>query len=80
MRWNPSDWEGVNVLNVEAVDVWKPDIVLYNNAEESYGGGTHKYKAMISLYPDGRNTWLSPTTFKSTCKIDVRNFPFDEQS
>ena len=79
MTWDPEEWGGVNQLNVEASEIWKPDIVLYNNAEETYGGGTEKYKTLVSLYPDGTHTWFAPTTFKSGCKINVADFPFDTQ-
>ncbi len=29
-RWNPNDWEGVEVLYIPADMLWVPDIVLYN--------------------------------------------------
>lgn len=28
---------------------------------------------------DGNTTWLNPALFKSICRIDVTNFPFDDQ-
>ena len=28
---------------------------------------------------DGKNTWISPATFKSSCQLDVQYFPFDKQ-
>ncbi len=42
------------------------------------------YKSSISsnviVSSDGNVTWLSMTIFRSSCPIDVRYFPFDEQN
>ena len=38
-----------------------------------------KFRSWVLVKSDGSNTWLSPATFKSTCKIDVQFFPFDKQ-
>lgn len=80
MKWDPKKWGGVNQLNIQANDIWKPDIVLYNNAEETSSGSAEKFKTLITLYPSGMNSWLAPATFSSTCKINVKNFPFDSQT
>ena len=31
------------------------------------------------MHFSGKNRWLAPVIFKSTCKINVAFFPFDEQ-
>ena len=33
----------------------------------------------VIVHNDGRNSWSSPASFKSTCSLDVRYFPFDKQ-
>jgi len=58
-----------------------PDIVLFNNADGNYEAS---YKPNILLYGDmGENEtnimWIPPAIYKSSCTIDVRYFPFDEQ-
>lgn len=30
LKWNPSDYDGVEFMRVPAQKIWKPDIVLYN--------------------------------------------------
>jgi len=30
LRWDPTDFGGINVIRVVASKVWKPDIVLFN--------------------------------------------------
>eukprot|EP00794_Sanderia_malayensis_P009133 gene9133-10106_t len=78
--WNSTQWDNIKSVQVDAKLVWTPDIVLYNNAESSFSGGTSKYKTKILMYADGTHYWLSPGTFTSTCKIDITYFPFDQQT
>ena len=30
MRWDPTEYDGIETLRVPADNIWKPDIVLYN--------------------------------------------------
>lgn len=30
LKWEPSDYGGVEVLNIPSEELWKPDLVLYN--------------------------------------------------
>ena len=53
-----------------------PDIVLYNSADD-YNKGFMKSKVMVK--PDGRVFWPLPIKLRSSCKIDVTFFPFDDQ-
>ena len=34
----------------------------------------------IIVNSSGYNKWLSPINFRSHCKMDVKNFPFDQQT
>ena len=38
-----------------------------------------KYKTKVILDSQGNHTWFAAVSFKSSCKFDVRYFPFDEQ-
>ncbi|KAL9968570.1 hypothetical protein ACROYT_G020678 [Oculina patagonica] len=77
--WNPSDYDGVNQININAKDVWIPDIYLYNNADADQNGALDRFKTKIVLSSNGRNMWLGPVLFTFSCKISVDFFPFDEQ-
>ena len=72
MKWNTSEWDGINVMMVEPTDVWIPDIVLYNSGDGGVAGGKEIYKTQIAMYPSGLHRWLSPALFTSTYKIDIR--------
>ena len=66
----------MNRLYVPSSEIWRPDIVLYNNADGNYEV-TLMTKA--TLYPEGKVVWEPPAIYKSSCTINVEFFPFDEQ-
>lgn len=81
LRWNPSTYDNIREILVDPKEVWVPDIVLENNAdgEVVQAGHLEKFRSWVLVSSDGKNTWLSPATFKSTCKLNVQFFPFDKQ-
>ncbi|XP_074109448.1 nicotinic acetylcholine receptor alpha2 [Cotesia typhae] len=76
-RWDPNEYGGMKELYVPSEHIWLPDIVLYNNADGEYGITTMT-KAV--LHYTGKVLWTPPAIFKSSCEIDVRYFPFDQQT
>ncbi|XP_029662910.1 acetylcholine receptor subunit alpha-L1 isoform X2 [Formica exsecta] len=76
-QWDPLEYGGVTELYVPSEHIWLPDIVLYNNADGEYGVTTMT-KAV--LHYTGKVLWTPPAIFKSSCEIDVRYFPFDQQT
>ncbi|XP_053172906.1 neuronal acetylcholine receptor subunit alpha-4-like isoform X3 [Scomber japonicus] len=77
LRWNPERYENVTSIRIPSEIIWRPDIVLYNNADGDFAV-THLTKA--HLFYDGRIKWMPPAIYKSSCSIDVTFFPFDQQS
>ncbi|XP_034077022.1 neuronal acetylcholine receptor subunit alpha-7a isoform X1 [Gymnodraco acuticeps] len=76
LRWNPSDYPGVPNVRFPDNLIWKPDILLYNSADERFDATFH---TNILVNSSGTCSYLPPGIFKSTCYIDVRWFPFDVQ-
>ncbi|XP_059160022.1 acetylcholine receptor subunit alpha-like 1 [Physella acuta] len=76
LKWDPNDYGGVKVLNIPSDQLWKPDLVLYNNADGDFQI-TLKTKAIV--YYSGKIVWEPPAIYKSYCPIDVEYFPFDIQ-
>ncbi|XP_057314522.1 neuronal acetylcholine receptor subunit alpha-10-like [Hydractinia symbiolongicarpus] len=80
LKWNKEDFGGIESINIDPKKIWLPDIVLYNNAEETLGSGQmDQFRTKVILRHDGLNKWYAPTILKSRCAINVEYFPFDDQ-
>lgn len=81
LQWNPQDYEGIDRILVDPRTIWVPDIVLENNADSQVlqAGHVEKFHTYVLVQSNGLNTWISPSTFKSPCNINVKFFPFDKQ-
>ncbi|XP_053604028.1 acetylcholine receptor subunit alpha-like isoform X2 [Plodia interpunctella] len=77
LRWEPKEYGGVHMLHVPSDHIWRPDIVLYNNADGNYEV-TLMTKATV--YYNGMVVWQPPAVYKSSCSIDVEFFPYDVQT
>ncbi|KAG9511311.1 Acetylcholine receptor subunit beta-like 1, partial [Fragariocoptes setiger] len=76
LKWDAADYGGISVLRLPADKVWRPDIVLFNNADGNY---EVRYKPNVLISQTGRVDWIPPAIYQSTCRIDVTYFPFDRQ-
>ncbi|XP_046574361.1 neuronal acetylcholine receptor subunit alpha-10-like isoform X1 [Haliotis rubra] len=74
--WDPKDFNGLQILRIPCEKIWLPDIVLYNSADD-FTTGYMKSKAMVTS--QGNVFWPPPAKFRSSCKIDITYFPFDDQ-
>ncbi|KAL7064385.1 hypothetical protein AAHC03_04698 [Spirometra sp. Aus1] len=74
--WNPADYGGVRMLHVPAEEIWKPDIVLYNNADGKYEITT---LTKAQVFYNGLVRWMPPALYLTSCRINVEFFPYDEQ-
>ncbi|XP_050522325.1 acetylcholine receptor subunit alpha-type acr-16-like isoform X5 [Daktulosphaira vitifoliae] len=76
LRWNHSDYGGVKDLRIPPHKIWKPDLLMYNSADEGFDS---TYQTNIVVNSNGSCLYIPPGIFKSTCKIDITWFPFDDQ-
>ncbi|XP_048509891.1 neuronal acetylcholine receptor subunit alpha-10-like [Athalia rosae] len=77
LKWNASEFAGIRVIRVPYNRVWRPDTILYNNADPQYSSAVINTNVIVSH--TGEVVWLSHGIFRSSCDIDVEFFPFDEQ-
>ncbi|KAK2141523.1 hypothetical protein LSH36_1087g00002 [Paralvinella palmiformis] len=75
LTWNPEHFGGIKDIRLPSDAIWTPDIVLYNNAERQ----EIIHHELLAVYSDGTVRWVPPAIYKSSCQVDMRNFPFDEQ-
>ncbi|XP_036379728.1 neuronal acetylcholine receptor subunit alpha-10-like [Megalops cyprinoides] len=76
LTWNKEDYDGLDTIRIPSSYVWRPDIVLYNNADDQFSGSM---ETNVVIRHDGQIMWDSPAITKSSCKVDVSFFPFDAQ-
>uniref|UniRef100_A0A8D3CKD4 Neuronal acetylcholine receptor subunit alpha-7 n=1 Tax=Scophthalmus maximus TaxID=52904 RepID=A0A8D3CKD4_SCOMX len=76
LQWNTSEYPGVTNVRFPDNQIWRPDVLLYNSADERFDASFH---TNILVNSTGYCQYLPPGIFKSTCHIDVRWFPFDVQ-
>ncbi|KAJ3587742.1 hypothetical protein NHX12_011339 [Muraenolepis orangiensis] len=76
LKWNKEDYDGLEVIRIPSSLVWRPDLVLYNKADEDFSG---PMDTNVVLRYNGEITWDAPAITKSSCVVDVSYFPFDSQ-
>ncbi|CAL1529682.1 unnamed protein product [Lymnaea stagnalis] len=77
LTWSPKEYNNLHILRIPCEKLWLPDIVLYNSADD-YTTGYMNSKAMVQH--NGTVFWPPPAKFRSSCKIDITYFPFDDQT
>ncbi|XP_013869577.1 neuronal acetylcholine receptor subunit alpha-10a [Austrofundulus limnaeus] len=76
LKWNKEDYDGLDTIRIPGSNVWRPDIVLYNSADNHFTG---PMDTNVVIRHDGQMMWDSPAITKSSCRVDVSFFPFDGQ-
>merc|ERR550519_1527896 len=76
LTWNSSEFGGVDSVVINPRHLWIPDLLLYNSADERFDG---TFQTNIVVSSDGSMLYVPPGIFKSTCKVDITWFPFDDQ-
>ncbi|CAG0895064.1 unnamed protein product, partial [Darwinula stevensoni] len=78
LKWDPTDYGGIEEIIVPYASIWTPDIVLLNSAATNYEERLLRTNAIVSW--TGKVTLLTGAMFRSVCDVDVSYFPFDTQN
>ncbi|XP_054902894.1 neuronal acetylcholine receptor subunit alpha-10-like [Poeciliopsis prolifica] len=76
LSWRSDEYDGLDAIRIPSSYVWRPDIVLYNSADDEFSSSM---ETNVVLRNDGQVTWDQPAITKSSCSVDVAFFPFDVQ-
>lgn len=76
IRWDPEEFGGIEMTHIPSEDLWRPDILLYNNADGEY---VVTLLTKATVYYTGLIVWEPPAIYKTYCPINVEFFPFDQQ-
>lgn len=75
--WNNiSEFSKMKILRIPCDLIWVPDIVLYNSVDEHNRG---YMKSLAMVHSDGNVFWPPIVRMRSSCKMDITYFPFDDQ-
>ncbi|XP_066273585.1 neuronal acetylcholine receptor subunit alpha-7-like isoform X1 [Branchiostoma lanceolatum] len=79
LTWNSSDYGGLHKTSIPSSEIWRPDIFLLNTVD-SRTRGSLQTVTDITVTSDGTVSWRQPDILKSSCGVDVSDFPFDQQT
>ncbi|XP_023320242.1 neuronal acetylcholine receptor subunit alpha-7 [Eurytemora carolleeae] len=66
LKWNTSQFNGVQQIHFGMDEIWKPDIYLYNNAD---GGTTSSFgNTHFLVHSSGEIIWVPPVKYRAFCK------------
>uniref|UniRef100_A0A0B7A008 Neurotransmitter-gated ion-channel ligand-binding domain-containing protein n=2 Tax=Arion vulgaris TaxID=1028688 RepID=A0A0B7A008_9EUPU len=76
LQWNSTDYGGIERILVLQNNIWKPDVIIENAADEHDMLGGER--VFISVNSDGLAKWEPPFYLQGTCKLDMSKYPFDK--
>jgi len=76
LKWDPKDYGGVELIRLDAEDVWKPDVTLYNSADPV--NMVNCWHSNVLIYSSGKVLWVPPCKMTSTCHLNLRREPYGE--
>ncbi len=78
LRWNASQFNGVSSILVDYDKVWRPDLAIYNTADELFSDSFLK-PSKIRVYDSGHVFFTPGGVFSTSCPMDVEFYPYDKQ-
>ena len=75
LKWDQNEFSS-EYININADEIWLPDLELYNSASEPNVYDAH---GGLRLYSNGDIVWVRPTTYSFSCQLNLKRFPFDKQ-
>ncbi|XP_072524031.1 5-hydroxytryptamine receptor 3A-like [Salminus brasiliensis] len=76
ISWNPEDFCGITQVSLPREMLWIPDLAIYELAEQENSPPS----PYLYITHNGEVSMEEDLRIVSTCKMDVRKFPFDTQS
>ncbi|GMT09593.1 hypothetical protein PFISCL1PPCAC_890, partial [Pristionchus fissidentatus] len=77
LKWDPSEFGGLTRVHVPATKIWKPDILVYNNANMNVAENEIETNAIIQN--TGEVMLFRSMITDITCTLSLEQFPFDQQ-
>lgn len=78
LKWEPSEYGGAELIRLEASEVWKPDVTLYNSADPV--NMINCWDSNVLIYSTGKIMWVPPCKMTSQCHYTLKKHPYGEQT
>ena len=80
LQWDPAEFAGIKDILLKQEDIWKPDIIIQNAADD-YPGFVTQLDPVSAVYLsyNGGIYMASPIKFHTVCAVDTAFYPFDTQ-
>ena len=76
LTWNPSDYNGLETLEMSRFEVWVPDLKSFDFIHRWDSDKSVALSVNVSY--TGKIYWWPTSVWKSSCAIDLKDFPFDK--
>ena len=76
LHWHPEMFGGIEQIVLPTDAVWMPDLMVWNSVSEKFYSWYH---VKLTIQYDGTIVWVPPGLVETSCDVNTRKFPFDEQ-
>ncbi|XP_060607697.1 neuronal acetylcholine receptor subunit beta-2-like [Ruditapes philippinarum] len=78
--WNESEFNEIKTMYVSPVDAWIPDVIAGNSFDSLYVLTENRADMLpIKVESNGDALWYTGGNIRTSCNIDITNYPFDVQ-
>ncbi|XP_063585213.1 neuronal acetylcholine receptor subunit alpha-3-like [Penaeus indicus] len=74
LQWKPEDYGGVSRLGMDASEVWRPDLAIYNGVANEH---MPESNMPLVVMPDGKIIHIPSLNLKFYCLVDLTYWPHD---
>ncbi|XP_046574947.1 neuronal acetylcholine receptor subunit beta-3-like [Haliotis rubra] len=78
LSWNASQYGDTDFIMVPQTKIWLPDYVINNDVSAKTVLGNAG--TLVFIRSSGKVTWEPGMISETSCKIDIRKYPFDTQT
>ncbi|CAJ0921260.1 unnamed protein product, partial [Mesorhabditis belari] len=76
MKWDPKEYGNITKLQLPSGSLWKPDVLLFNTADEHFDAS---FPVNMAVSSNGEVLMAPPSVVRMSCTFDLTYFPFDDQ-
>ncbi|PIO62277.1 hypothetical protein TELCIR_16175, partial [Teladorsagia circumcincta] len=76
LTWKPEEFGGVTELHVPSHMIWRPDLLVYNNANMNIR--ENEMQTNVQIEYNGRISLFRALMTDVTCDLRLESFPYDQ--